>query len=213
MHGLSRATVCRQGIPYNRDTQRPYPPMDFSNPTTLLISTGIAALVMWRIYRRVRRMVGRQRLSSVRPWLTVTFFPLLVALLLHGAVRYPAAALGLVCGALVGVALGWYGIRVTKFERTSLGLFYTPNAHLGIALSLLLLGRLVFRAIELYSAAGSFSGSFHTDSGSFARSPLTLLIFGSLAGYYVSYAAGLLRWKYRDVDAVPDPTTDGARNE
>lgn len=29
----------------------------------------------------------------------------------------------------------------------------------------------------------------------YASSPLTLLIFGVLAGYYVSYAIGLLRWK------------------
>lgn len=125
--------------------------MDLSHPTALLIPAGIAALISWRVYSRVKRMVGRQRLSKVRPWLTVIFFPLLVSLLLLGSLRHPASALGLVCGVLLGGALGWYGLRLTKFEQSPLGLFYTPNAHLGITLSLLLIGRLSFRAVELYS--------------------------------------------------------------
>ncbi len=29
------------------------------------------------------------------------------------------------------------------------------------------------------------------------NSPLTLAIFGTLAGYYVTYAIGLLRWRAR----------------
>ncbi|MEP7083496.1 MAG: hypothetical protein ABI854_02075 [Betaproteobacteria bacterium] len=121
------------------------------------------------------------------------FFPLLVSLLLLGAFRHPESALGLVCGVLLGCALGWYGLRLTKFEQSPLGLFYTPNVHLGIALSALLVGRLAYRAFQVYS----LSGSFQVDSSHFVRSPLTLLIFGTLAGYYVVYALGLLRWKYR----------------
>jgi hypothetical protein len=31
----------------------------------------------------------------------------------------------------------------------------------------------------------------------FTSSPLTLLIFGTLAGYYVTYAIGLLSWQRR----------------
>ena len=31
--------------------------------------------------------------------------------------------------------------------------------------------------------------------GDFAASPLTLGIFGLLAGYYVTYAIGLVRWR------------------
>jgi hypothetical protein len=174
--------------------------MDLAHPTTVLIPAGIAALVAWRMYSRIRRMVGRQRLSRVRPWITVVLFPLLVSLLLLGSLRHPASALSLACGVLIGGALGGYGLRLTKFEQTPLGLFYTPNAHLGIALSLLLLGRVAYRAIQLYAVPGSLQG----DSGAFVRSPLTLLIFGTLAGYYVAYAVGLLRWRARAAPLVPD---------
>jgi hypothetical protein len=30
----------------------------------------------------------------------------------------------------------------------------------------------------------------------FAHSPLTLSIFGLLAGYYIAYAIGLVRWRF-----------------
>ena len=167
--------------------------MDFSHPTTLLLPAGIAALVGWRLYSRIKRMVRRQRLSKVRPWLTVCLFPLLVGLLLLGSLSHPSAALALTAGLLVGAALGFYGLRLTKFEQTPLGLFYTPNAHLGIALSLLLVARIGYRAAQTYFATGAVADA----STTFMRSPLTLLIFGTLAGYYVAYAVGLLRWRRR----------------
>ena len=39
----------------------------------------------------------------------------------------------------------------TKFEVTPQGMFYTPNAHIGIALSLLFVGRVIYRMVVLYS--------------------------------------------------------------
>ena len=167
--------------------------MDLSHPTTLLLPAGIAALVGWRLYVRFKRMVGRQRLSKVRPWVTLCLFPFLVVLLLVASLSHRYAALALVAGVVAGAALGLYGLRLTKFERTPLGLFYTPSAHLGIALSLLFIARIGYRALQLYFT----SGAIQEGSTVFARSPLTLLIFGTLAGYYIAYAVGLLRWRRR----------------
>ncbi len=167
--------------------------MDLSHPITLLLPVGVAALVGWRLYSRIKRMVGRQRLSKVRPWVTLCVFPLLVVLLLLGSLSHPYVALALVAGVVVGAALGLYGLRLTKFEQTPLGLFYTPSAHLGIALSLLLIARIGYRAAQLYLTPNAIQEG----STAFARSPLTLLIFGTLAGYYVAYAVGLLRWRRR----------------
>lgn len=176
--------------------------MDLSHPATLLLPVGIAALVGWRVYSRIKRMVGRQRLSKIRPWVTLGVFPILVALLLMASVSRPFAALALVGGVLGGAALGLYGLRLTKFEETPLGLFYTPSAHLGIALSLLLIGRIGYRAAYLYFVPAAIQ------EGVFTRSPLTLAIFGTLAGYYIAYAIGLLRWRHR-VSVAAAPQSDG----
>jgi hypothetical protein len=136
--------------------------------TPAIVLLALAPLVLWRIYARVRRMVGRQRLSRMRPWTPLCLFPILVALLALASLQHP-------------------------LERTAQGLFYTPNAYLGSALSLVLAGRILYRLAELY-AGGLPAAGVPAD---FARSPLTLAIFGTLAGYYVAYAIGLLRWRRR----------------
>jgi hypothetical protein len=160
---------------------------------SLYVSLGIAALVVWRLYSRVRRMVGRQKLSRRRPRMTVILFPVLLAMLLIASLAHPLNLVALIAGAGLGAALGLYGLRLTTFEETPQGLFYTPSAHLGIALSLLFIGRIAFRIVQ-FTMAGDDSASW---SSGFARSPLTLVIFGTLAGYYVAYAIGLLRWERR----------------
>jgi hypothetical protein len=99
----------------------------------------------------------------------------------------------LAIGLAIGSALGVYGLRKTSFESTSDGLFYTPNAHLGAALSLLFVARILYRMIEVTS----IDPTMNRGVPDFARSPATLIIFGLLAGYFVTYAVGLLRWKNR----------------
>jgi hypothetical protein len=159
--------------------------------SSVIAPVAIGALIVWRLYARMRRMVGRQRLTTVRPWLTVFIFPLVLLLILVGSAFNPMSAGALVLGAAIGIGLGLYGTRLTRFEATPAGLFYTPNAHLGIALSLLLIVRLGYRFMRLHMTGGTFDPS----SMQMGNSPLTLALFGTLAGYYVTYAIGLLRWR------------------
>jgi len=44
-------------------------------------------------------------------------------------------------------------------------------------------------------------GSF--EHREFVTSPVTLVIFGVLAGYYISYALGLLAWRKRTAPPAP----------
>ncbi|AIY43961.1 hypothetical protein LT85_4803 [Collimonas arenae] len=173
---------------------------------SLVVTLGIGALIVWRMYSRVRRMVTRQRMSNRRTWIRIAFFSILIAALLFASAIHPMHAAALVGGVAVGAVLGWYGIRLTRFEQTPEGLFYTPSLHLGIALSTLFIVRLVYRGVLLYSMSNSAStaapGAF--PSAEFSGSPLTLLIFGILAGYYVAYAIGLLRWSRRAGAPGPD---------
>jgi len=154
---------------------------------------GIALLVGWRIFRRVRRLVGRQRLTAWRPWLPVCVFPLLLIGLLLSSMHHPARAGAELAGIAIGLPLAVYSLRRTRFEVTPAGLFYTPSAHVGIALSLLLVARIVYRLVQSYVATAAFTAP----PAALLRSPLTVFIVGVLAGYYASYAVGLLRWRRR----------------
>ena len=167
--------------------------MPFTLDTHFLVVLAFAALVVWRMYARIRRVVGRQRLSRVRPWITVVVFPLILVLLLATSLAHPAAGAAAIGGAIVGIGLGVLGTRLTKFEVTPAGLFYTPNAHLGIALSLLLVVRLAWRFVMMQTGGHGVD----PQAAQIGNNPLTMAIFGTLAGYYVTYAIGLLRWRAR----------------
>jgi hypothetical protein len=159
---------------------------------------GIGALFAWRMYHRSRKLIMRRHFSAKRSRGSLIFFPLLLILFLAGSYNHPLAVAAEVGGVLIGVGLAVYGLRHTKYENTAEGLFYTPNAHIGIALSLLLAGRVAYRFFQMYVSAAAFA----QPPQDFARSPLTLLIFGTTAGYYAWYALGLIRW-HRSVAVSP----------
>jgi hypothetical protein len=167
-------------------------------PSTLAF-LALLPLVAWRIYIRFRRMVGRQRLSRVRPWITLTIFSIVLVLLAYAA-RAHAERLGwMAAGLTAGGLLAAYGLRLTRFEPTPEGLFYTPNAYLGIALSLLFFGRILYRVAEVYTISTAASPT----PPAFASSSLTLSTFGLIAGYYVTYAIGLMLWRNRELRLQP----------
>jgi hypothetical protein len=168
------------------------------NPASTLAVVAIAVLLAWRAYARFRRMVGRQRLSKVRPWITLAVFPLLIVLLVISAQAHPERLVLLAAGLAAGGVLAVVGLRKTRFEPTPQGLFYTPNAHIGIALSMLFVARIIYRFVEIHAFDVATTGNHTVD---FARSPLTLAVFGLLAGYYVGYALGLVRWRARVMQA------------
>jgi len=170
--------------------------------STLLTALALIPLVGWRMYARFKRMVGKQRFSYARPWISLSIFPLITVFLVIATQAHPERLWLLAGGSAIGVGLGVFGLRKTKFEVAADGLFYTPNAHLGIALSLVMFGRIIYRAFHVAVMGPDLASGMSTH----AATPLTLAIFGVLAGYYVSYAIGLLRWHWsvsRKNDSLP----------
>lgn len=178
---------------------------DSTSHLPLAAFLGIGLLIAWRIYRRIRRLVGRQRFRPVRSWFSLIFFSLLVLGLLAGLYSHPLRAAVELGGVLVGIGLAVYGLRLTKFENTADGLYYTPNAHIGIALSLLLAGRVAYRLFQVYVSTSGFVEPPQV----FVRSPPTLLVVGTLAGYYAWYALGLIRWHRSVANTAPSSVVGG----
>jgi len=164
--------------------------MHAPSPSAIFI-LALLPLFAWRIYMRFRRMVGRQRLSKARPWITLGIFSTVIVVLAFAGRGHAQALWGLAAGLPVGAGLALYGLRITRFEPTPEGLFYTPNAYLGIAMSLLFFGRILYRLVEVYQITETHGRP------DFMKSPLTLSVFGLIAGYYTVYAIGLLLWRNR----------------
>src|SRR6202043_563969 len=92
----------------------------------------LSAIVVWAVYRRVRRNFGRQPVNPGRMQFRIGVLAVIGALMLFFAARQVellgAAAGGIVCGA----ALGYFGLRHTKFDVTPQGRFYTPHTYIGL---------------------------------------------------------------------------------
>ena len=156
---------------------------------TVLVPAVLSTLVVWRVYRRVRKNIGRQPFQPRRLLGRIGIFGLITVLLAGLSWEHPPVVLGLAGGLLPGVALALVGLRLTRFEVTPEGRGYTPNLYLGLALSLLMIGRLVYRLTLLYAA--THAGA-EPPAAQFMRSPLTMGIFGLVAGYYITYYIGVL---------------------
>ena len=163
------------------------------------ITLVLIPVVLWRMYQRIKRLVGRQQSKLSRHWTAAVLFPLLVLMLGAAVFRNSAALISLCAGSIIGVAGGLWGLHLTRFEHTPQGFFYTPNAHIGIALSLLFVGRILYRLVQIVATAGTAQ----PPAQSFAQSPFTVLTLGMLAAYYASYAIGMLRWRLTQRSSSP----------
>jgi|SRR5476649_2912362 cytochrome b561 len=166
--------------------------MAIQAPSIVIIA--LVPLILWRLYSRFRRLVGRQRSRLWRHWTAAIFYPLLLALFALAAIAHPYTLAAMAGGIAVGIGLAVFGLKVTRFEPTPEGYFYTPHSHIGIGLSLLLILRVGYRFYEISQMGASPPPGQMQD---FARNPLTLVIIGMVASYYATYAIGLLRWRAR----------------
>lgn len=170
-----------------------------------LVPISLAGLFAWSIYRRVRRNIGRQKLRPRRAVTSIIILSVVSVLLVSTSLHNTRLLLGFGGGLLPGALLGFVGLRLTRFETTAEGHFYTPNTHIGVALSLLLAGRIAYRFMVLNSAAAA------PDHPPPMQSPLTFFIFGLTAGYYIVYQAGLfIHTRDRNVSAPKSFASGGS---
>lgn len=147
----------------------------------------IGGLVAWSLYRRVRRNIGRQRLRPVRSLVSIVILALVAGMLCFLSLGIAKLMAGIGGGILLGALLGILGLRLTKFETNDAGRFYTPDTRIGVALTLLFVGRMAYRFWVVRHAAAA------PHSPPPFQSALTYFVFGLIAGYYILYHAGLIQ--------------------
>ncbi len=167
--------------------------MDISTIALLLL----APVLVWRVYSRVRGMMKRQRSILQRHY---------TGLLAFGAMALVPASqqigdwplLGwLAVGVGFGIGYGIWGLRLTRFETTKEGYFFTPNPRLGVVIAMQFVAALMYVGFEIYANQGTgFPTPRVTDFIFFLPS------MGLVAGYFGTYSAGLLRWRRALAKAV-----------
>jgi hypothetical protein len=181
---------------------------------------AIAGLAVLLIYRRFRRSFGRQPIRPGRMWIRIALLIVLSCSLLPFAFKSGQFLLAELAGAMAGLALGFWGARHTRYATYEGRLHYVPHTYTGIAVSLLFIGRLVYRIVEWYGESRPLGGALDASQGlappSMMRSPLTVGLIFVVVGYYVCYYAMVL-WKSKrispeDLEAVPAPAATPERS-
>ena len=169
----------------------------------------IAALVVFAIYRRFRRSFGRQPMRPGRMTARIVLLAMVACALLPLALSSVQFLTAELVGAGLGVGLGLWGAERTRFVMFRDKLHYVPHTYTGIAVSLLFLGRVVYRLVQVYStlhtahpsAVNAADPSNVFGSPGMVRSPQTVGIYFVLMGYYVCHY-GLVLWKSKRLNAA-----------
>lgn len=158
----------------------------------MLPAPAIAAIVMplilWRVYQRIKRLLVRQKSDLWRHRLSLFVMTMLLLVFGGHALGSPVALCAMAAGVAAGAGLGLLALQRTTFEQVGADFYYVPHAPIGVVVALLFIGRLAYRAYELY--VDGAAAAAHVASG-----PLTTGVVGIMIGYYSLYNGGLLRWR------------------
>ncbi len=165
-----------------------------------IVPVLVVLFILWRIYIRMRRSFGRQRVQPRRMTVRITLLAL-IGILVLGASPNLWALGAVLAGAACGALLGLLGLRHTQFQSTSEGRFYTPHTYIGLSVTALFLGRLVYDALLFSHDMQAFSAGPAGLAIAEQSNPLTLALTGAVIAYYLTYYLGVLR---RSRQAVPE---------
>ncbi|MCC2686472.1 MAG: hypothetical protein K0R75_3371 [Paenibacillaceae bacterium] len=186
---------------------------------TQLIIFGL--LMVWVVYRRVRRSIGMQPYSPNRLIVRLVLFGIVGVLILSAAIAVPSLVPGAIVGVLCGVGLALLAIKYCVTEQRGGVWYYRTHIWIESAVLAIFLGRLVYRLIGVSRAvgAGGFPGAGAAGAGAgaaagagtaggagahgaeaagaaIATDPITAGVFFLIIAYYIVYYVYLLR-KFR----------------
>jgi hypothetical protein len=157
----------------------------------------IGALILFSIYRRVRKSIGWQQINKGKMMFRIALSFIVGILFFVEGGFHPINFISDVVGILIGVILAYYSSLTTDFEQRERRWYFRPNKWYGGVVMALFFGRLVYRFYEMYTQ-GAFSGAnggqrnFGAAVGPSWTTGLILIMF---AYYIVYYIALLGRYK------------------
>ncbi len=166
----------------------------------------VVVLVGFMLFRRVRSLTSRQKISPAPMLLRMGIFLVLGVLVLLFALAQPLILGSAALGLTVGVGIAWLGLRLTRIETLADGVYYTPNKYIGLGVFGLFLLRIVYRLALTAPAVGALptqpgTSPTATILAQYSSDPLTTGVYFLLIGYYVWYY-GVLLFRFRNTLAA-----------
>ncbi|MDQ0189577.1 hypothetical protein JI721_01870 [Alicyclobacillus cycloheptanicus] len=157
----------------------------------------VVLLVVFGLYRRVRRQIGYQLLRRGALTFRAVLFAVVSVLLLVAGYKQPMVYVGDGIGIVLGLVLAYIAMRYTQFEQRGGQWYYRSNGWIGAIVIALFFGRLIYRFALLYnlekSPAAGAGTSASLQAVSYTTDPWTAGVVFILFSYYVAYFWMVLR--------------------
>jgi hypothetical protein len=161
----------------------------------------IAALILFGLYRRVRRTIGFQPLNRRRLTMRSIIFIVIGLLILAAASVDPTIYIFDAAGTVIGLILAYFAISNTQYEQRADGWYYRPNGWISAIVLLLFFGRLVYRVVYAldmskqlsHVATAQGTTPAHLQANTYVADPWTAGMIFVLFAYYACYYLFLVR--------------------
>lgn len=168
----------------------------------VLVPALLVPLIGWRMYLRVRSHIGPQPVQPRRMIVRMVILSAVATAFLILSFSHIALLGAAVGGLALGGVIALVGVRLTRFQSGPNGTLYTPNAYIGVSITALLIGRIVYRFLVVMPAAQAAAQAPGANPfAAYQSSPLTTAMLMLTIGYYLTYFTGVLL-KARDHRAV-----------
>jgi hypothetical protein len=152
----------------------------------------IVVLVLFSMYRRIRRTVGFQRFVKRRMVTRMSLFAIIGVIFLVTGFLNPKVYIFDAIGVVIGGIIAYVATRTTSFEWRKDAWYYRPNPWIGVLLVVLFIGRIGYRVYQdygLFRATASANGQLQQQNqlATYSHDPSTTIILFTLITYYFVY--------------------------
>jgi membrane protein CcdC involved in cytochrome C biogenesis len=125
----------------------------------------------------------------------ITFMAIIGIVLLFTGFPNPGMYVFDSAGILLGGIVSHFAIRTSLFEWREDDWFYSQNPRISMLLIMLFVGRITYKAYQIYAMSSASQGPFAQSAllVNYSRDPSTAVILFILITYYVVYYTFLLR--------------------
>ncbi|GGE29951.1 hypothetical protein GCM10011391_05630 [Pullulanibacillus camelliae] len=155
----------------------------------------IGFVIIFALYRRMRRFIGWQSLGRSRLMIRTVLFCVIGIIILGAGLIHPISLISDLIGMVLGVLLAFYSASVTQFEEKQGQWYYRPNSWVGSFVIFLFVVRLIYRFYMVYAQGSQLQTdqaegwqALGNSIGPSWTAGLLLIMFG----YFVTYNIILL---------------------
>ncbi|MDB4865980.1 MAG: hypothetical protein JWR03_313 [Cohnella sp.] len=149
-------------------------------------------LILFIVYRRIRRTVGSQPFQPRKLKMRVGIFIAVGLLLLATGFLHPILWAADAAGLIVGSALAWFAIRHNQFEWRESNLYYRTHTAIQAIVVALFVGRIAYRFLFVGQQMSNAADN-QAQMQSYTRDPWTAAVFFVLIAFYIGYYSYILR--------------------